>query len=62
MAARSGHLDILQWAIRNGCDWSAHYCYSFARNNGHHKVTQWIEWMNYKNGVNDEDETDDNST
>jgi hypothetical protein len=66
MAARSGHLDILQWAIRNGCDWSAYYCYSFARDNGHHEVALYIEGMNYvygvRNGVNDEDETEDNNT
>ena len=39
-AALGGHLDVLLWALANGCPWDASTC-TFAAKDGHLKVLQW---------------------
>jgi hypothetical protein len=40
MAARGGHLALLQWARANGCPWDARTCSKAARG-GHLELLQW---------------------
>ena len=37
---RCGHLEVLQWARANGCDWDTGTCY-LAAQEGHLDVLQW---------------------
>jgi hypothetical protein len=39
-AARGGHLEVLQWARANGCEWDEYTCSDAARG-GHLEVLQW---------------------
>jgi hypothetical protein len=41
MAAEGGHLEVLQWARTNGCDWDESTCYAAAEG-GHLEVLQWL--------------------
>ena len=41
MAARGGHLALLQWARVNGCGWDEETCYQAAEG-GHLVVLQWL--------------------
>ena len=36
----NGHLNCLQWARQNGCDWNSSTCY-VAAENGHLSCLQW---------------------
>ena len=40
IAAQNGHLEVLQWARNNGCDWDSDTC-ACAAQNGHLEVLQW---------------------
>jgi hypothetical protein len=40
MAARGGHLEVLQWAHANGCPWNEMTCAAAARG-GHLEMLQW---------------------
>jgi hypothetical protein len=40
-ASMNGHLEILQWAIKNGCPCDA-YTYMYAAKNGHLRILDWI--------------------
>ena len=40
MAAKGGHLEVLQWARTNGCPWDTRTC-SRAAEGGHLEVLQW---------------------
>ena len=37
---KNGHLELLKWAIENGCQWNAMTC-ARAAENGHLEVLQW---------------------
>ena len=39
-AAQNGHLEVLQWARQNGCEWTSLTC-TYAAENGHLEVLQW---------------------
>jgi hypothetical protein len=39
-AGQYGHLEVLQWARRNGCPWDERTCY-WAAKGGHLEVLQW---------------------
>ncbi|CAM9606359.1 unnamed protein product, partial [Ectocarpus sp. 13 AM-2016] len=39
-AARGGHLDIVKWASRNGCQWDKRTC-DLAAQGGHLQVLKW---------------------
>jgi len=39
-AARSGQLEVLQWARANGCLWNGETCY-WAATSGHLEILQW---------------------
>ena len=41
MAARHGHLDVLQWARANGCDWDAE-TWEAAVEGGDPAILQWL--------------------
>ena len=43
VAAGGGHLDVLKYARKNGCPWNKEVCLLYARNNGHHHITEWIK-------------------
>ena len=40
MLLANGHLEVLQWARANGCDWDSLTC-TYAAANGHLEVLQW---------------------
>ena len=40
VAARGGHLEVLQWAHENGCPWNEWTCTEAAKG-GHLEVLQW---------------------
>jgi hypothetical protein len=40
-AAKSGHLEVLQWARQHGCPWDSRTC-SYAAIAGHLDVLQWL--------------------
>ena len=40
MAARGGHLGVLQWARANGCPWDGETC-ELAASGGHLEVLRW---------------------
>jgi hypothetical protein len=40
MAAGGGHLEVLQWARANGCEWNVYTCLEAAKG-GHLAVLQW---------------------
>ena len=42
-AAREGYLKLLKYARKNGCPWNKEVCLLYARNNGHHHITEWIK-------------------
>lgn len=39
-AARGGHLELLQWALANGCLWYASLCF-WAVRSGHLDILKW---------------------
>jgi hypothetical protein len=41
LAAKGGHLDVLQWVRLNGCPWDAETCVAAAMG-GHREVLQWL--------------------
>jgi len=41
-AARGGHLEVLRWAIRNGCPVNWQACTSIATQNEHPDVLVWL--------------------
>jgi hypothetical protein len=49
-----GHLEVLQWARANGCEWNTHTC-KWAARKGHLEVLQWAR----ANGCPEEQATDD---
>ena len=42
LAAESGHLEILQYAVEDGCPWIPEMCLEAARKNKHVDVVKWI--------------------
>ena len=42
MAARGGHLALLQWAQQNGCPWDRFACGRAAARDGHLETLQWL--------------------
>lgn len=44
-ASMNGHLDILQWAIKNGCPWDTN-TFIYAVMNGHLHILKWISTQN----------------
>jgi hypothetical protein len=47
-----GHLEVLQWARQNGCEWDKWTC-SYAAGRGHLEVLQWA----HQNGCPWDEET-----
>jgi len=41
MAARYGHLEVLQWALANGCSWNIYTCMNAAAG-GYLEILQWF--------------------
>ena len=56
-SAENGHLEVLQWAIANGCPWTTETL-AFARENGHNEVFQWARDNGYPCYTSDEDASD----
>ena len=42
LAAESGHLEILQYAVEDGCQWLVQRCIESAEKNRHVHVVNWI--------------------
>jgi hypothetical protein len=42
MAARGGHLAVLQWARQNGCPFDCLACGTAAAQGGHLETLQWL--------------------
>jgi len=42
LAAESGHLEILQYAVEDGCQWLVERCLLAAGKNKHLHVMEWI--------------------
>ena len=48
MDLRDGHLNVLQWARANGCEWDANVC-AQAAEGGHLEVLKWAHLNGCKN-------------
>jgi len=44
---KNGHLEVLQWARQNGCEWDPWTC-CWAAKNGHLEVLQWARQNGYE--------------
>ena len=59
VAAKAGHLEVLQWLRENGCPWDEMTC-EYAAKEGHLEVLQWArangcpEWGGDPNDSDDE--------
>ena len=42
LAARLGHLEILQYAVEHGCPWNQQECLRVAEEKKHDHVVEWI--------------------
>jgi hypothetical protein len=42
-APRTGDLDMLQWAVENGCPWNRDISLARAIHHGHTEMVKWIE-------------------
>ena len=43
VAALSGNLECLKWAVKNGCDRNKYICLDYAKEIGHNQMIEWIE-------------------
>ena len=57
MAAGRGHLEVLQWARANGCEWNEDTC-SDAAEEGHLEVLQWARANGCPERVSSESESE----
>lgn len=41
-----GHLEVLRWAVAQGCPWDPDECRAEAEASGHEEVVAWIgDWL-----------------
>jgi hypothetical protein len=48
-AANGGHLDVLRWALANGCPWHPRTCANAAARGGHLEVLKWMRANGHAN-------------